>query len=176
MNKEQLIDALELHHAEFREFMGSLSEADYLVEPIGKWSAGQQLDHICRSVRPVHIAFGLPGFLLSLLFGKANRASRTFEALVEKYKAKLASGGRAIGVFVPAKATWPGREKLLRHLDQMVTALSRKVEKMSDYQLDTYILPHPLLGKLTLREMLYFTIYHVQHHHQLVLKNLDKTT
>lgn len=24
--------------------------------------------------------------------------------------------------------------------------------------------PHPLLGKLTLREMMFFTIYHVQHH------------
>jgi hypothetical protein len=25
-------------------------------------------------------------------------------------------------------------------------------------------LPHPLLGKLTLREMLYFTAYHADHH------------
>jgi hypothetical protein len=33
-------------------------------------------------------------------------------------------------------------------------------------------LPHPLLGKLTLREMIYFTIYHVQHHHKLVQNQL----
>jgi len=30
------------------------------------------------------------------------------------------------------------------------------------------LLPHPLLGKVTVREMLYFTIHHVQHHHALV--------
>jgi hypothetical protein len=38
--------------------------------------------------------------------------------------------------------------------------------------LDLLILPHPLLGKLTLREMLYFTLYHVEHHEKQVLENL----
>jgi hypothetical protein len=27
-------------------------------------------------------------------------------------------------------------------------------------ELDSYILPHPILGKLTIREMLFFTLYH----------------
>ena len=34
--------------------------------------------------------------------------------------------------------------------------------------LDVYILPHPLLGKVTLREMLYFTIHHNEHHLELL--------
>ena len=34
--------------------------------------------------------------------------------------------------------------------------------------LDAVLLPHPLLGKLTVREMLFFTVYHVQHHRALV--------
>jgi len=33
-----------------------------------------------------------------------------------------------------------------------------------DENLDEYLLPHPLLGKLTIREMLFFTLYHDQHH------------
>jgi len=48
--------------------------------------------------------------------------------------------------------------------------LCRKTMKHSEAALDKYILPHPLLGKLTLREMLYFTAYHVAHHKQLVEK------
>jgi hypothetical protein len=31
-------------------------------------------------------------------------------------------------------------------------------------KLDNFIAPHPLLGKITLRELCYFTIYHTQHH------------
>jgi hypothetical protein len=33
--------------------------------------------------------------------------------------------------------------------------------------LDEYLLPHPLIGKLTIREILYFTIYHNLRHASL---------
>ncbi len=49
--------------------------------------------------------------------------------------------------------------------------LCSKLEKFDEIERDTYILPHPLLGKLTIREMLYFTIYHVAHHKELVMKS-----
>ena len=172
MDKQTILEQLDIHHAEFRHLIGSLSETNYLAAPIGKWNAGQQLDHICRSVGPVSMALGLPSFFLRLLFGKANRPSRSYEGLVEKYKAKLAEGGRASGQFIPAKADWGKREKLLQKLEQLVSDLIRKITKTPENQLDTLILPHPLLGKLTLQEMLFFTIYHVQHHHNLVLRNL----
>ena len=38
------------------------------------------------------------------------------------------------------------------------------VSKWSEGDLDLYVIPHPLIGGLTFREILYFTIYHVQHH------------
>ena len=38
------------------------------------------------------------------------------------------------------------------------------VHKWSEDDLDLYVIPHPLMGKLTFREILYFTIYHVKHH------------
>ena len=40
--------------------------------------------------------------------------------------------------------------------------------------LDKYVLPHPLLGKVTLREMLYFTIHHNEHHLELLKAGLRK--
>ena len=52
-------------------------------------------------------------------------------------------------------------------------SLNKKIELFSEQDLDSHILPHPLLGKLTFREMLYFTIYHVQHHQDLMLKYLE---
>jgi hypothetical protein len=173
MNKQTIIEQLDIHYAEFTHLLSSLDEADYCFAPQRKWSAGQQLDHICRSVAPVNMAFGLPGFVLRLLFGKANRPSLSYEDLVKKYQAKLAAGGRASKPFIPEKAEWEKREKLLHRLGFLIAGLRRKVEKTTENQLDTCILPHPLLGKITLREMLYFTIYHVQHHQNLVLGNLE---
>ena len=51
--------------------------------------------------------------------------------------------------------------------------LISKMERWKDVDLDRYLLPHPLLGKITLREMLYFTTFHIQHHQQTI-ENLQK--
>ena len=42
----------------------------------------------------------------------------------------------------------------------------------SQADLDRYRLPHPLLGKLTVREMLFFTVYHNYHHVRSVADRL----
>jgi hypothetical protein len=46
--------------------------------------------------------------------------------------------------------------------------------KWKDDQLDHYIAPHPLLGKLTLRELCYFTIYHAGHHLNIIKARLTE--
>ncbi len=45
-----------------------------------------------------------------------------------------------------------------------VSGLVGKIPGWSEAALDRYRLPHPLLGKLTVREMLFFTLYHNAHH------------
>lgn len=52
--------------------------------------------------------------------------------------------------------------------------LCASLDSFTEKELDQYVLPHPLLGKLTLREMMFFTIYHVQHHEVLTKKNLEQ--
>lgn len=160
------------NHQRFAEYIRSLSDEQFLLERNGKWTPAQQLHHIVRSVQPVNLAFGLPAFLPRLLFGKANRASRTYENLIAKYHDKLAAGGRASGRFVPPPTNLQQREKLLENLDKQVRQLTHKVANYPESKLDVLLLPHPLLGKLTLREMLYFTAYHVEHHERAISQNV----
>jgi hypothetical protein len=128
---------------------------------------------LVRSVSPVNMAMGLPKFILTWKFGVSNRPSKSYEGLTEKYARKLLEGGKASGRFVPSPVTTDQKKKLLLQLHSLVKKLSAKTETHSEEALDKYVLPHPLLGKLTLREMLYFTAYHVQHHRELVQKGLD---
>jgi hypothetical protein len=44
----------------------------------------------------------------------------------------------------------------------------------SERQLDRIRLPHPVLGKLSVREMLFFTLYHNQHHIEAVKRRLTR--
>lgn len=172
MTKQQLNEELQRHHHAFTQFIKGLSPQQLESAPANKWNALQQTEHLIKSVGPVNMALVLPLFLLRLLFGKANRKSKSYDELVAKYQSKLNAGGRAPGRFVPG-----GKEKNTEVLEGkllvLVDSLQKKVNALSEDQLDQYILPHPLLGKLTLREMIYFTIYHVQHHHKLVQNQLN---
>jgi hypothetical protein len=168
MEKEELKHLLLLQHDNYIKRIQSLNDGQLLIASPGKWNAVQLLDHIVKSVSPVSLALGLPAFLLRLIFGTANRKSRSYEELVARYHDKLKAGGRASGRFVPPPKT-DSVEKLSANLSKVVQMLTRKIDKFSETQLDQLILPHPLLGKLTLREMLYFTIYHVQHHQKQLI-------
>jgi hypothetical protein len=173
MNKSEIQQQLRNNHLRFIKQITILSDSDFLLSTNNKWTAGQQLEHIVKSVRPVNLALILPRFLLRIVFGKANRTSKSYEALVEKYHAKLATGYKASAAFLPKSVGVRNRESLSKRLHALIDSLVSRVDTFSEEQLDLFILPHPLLGKLTLREMLYFTIYHAEHHEKLTLKNLE---
>ena len=163
MNKDELKKELISQHAQFLKSIQSVPKEQWQVSYNEKWSPAQLIDHLVKSVSPVKSALSLPAFLLQFIFGKANRKSRTYDELVSRYHEKLKAGGKATGRFVPTQKT-VSVEKLSANLNNKVYLLVEKIDSFSESQIDQLVLPHPLLGKLTLREMLYFTIYHVQHH------------
>jgi len=174
MTKQEIKIKLLENHKSFAELIVSLNNDEFLFSANNKWTAGQQLDHIYRSVSALNQALILPKFIIKLIVGKANRSSKDYEALVDKYKLKLEAGGRAMGRFISKPIRPDQKAKLKDKLMKTVDSLCKKIDKYSEKQLDYYILPHPLLGKLTIREMLYFTIYHVEHHQKIILRNLEK--
>ena len=169
-DKPEIISALNEKIDAFNNYITPLSKEQFEATPNGKWSAGQNLDHLIRAIKPLQPAYGLPKIALRIMFGKTNRPSKTFDELVAKYKAKLAAGGRASGPFIPPFISFEKKDVLIRKYTEQKQKLIAKIERQSEKDLDAYILPHPLLGKVTLREMLYFTIHHNEHHLEL-LKN-----
>ncbi len=168
-DKPQIISALEEKIAAFNNYISLLDKDQFEATPNGKWSAGQNLDHLIRAIKPLQLAYALPKFALIILFGKTNRPSRTYDEVVAKYKTKLAAGGKASKPFVPPIINFEKKDELIKkYVDQQEKLIS-KIEKQSEGDLDKYILPHPLLGKVTLREMLYFTIHHNEHHLNLLI-------
>ena len=174
MERHELTDKLLKNHNSFIEYITSLTDIDFLHAQNEKWSAGQQLDHIFLSVKPLKQILGFRKILIRILFGKANRPSKSYDELSVKYKDKLQKGGRATGRFIPKKIGISQKTELVNSLTKAIQKLSNQIGSFSEQQLDDLILPHPLLGKITLREMIYFTIYHVAHHHEITRRNFKK--
>jgi hypothetical protein len=173
VEKKELIQQLKKNHLEFTDFITNLIEDDFLFSLHNeKWTAGQQLQHLVMSVSPLVQGLFLPTFILGFIFGKANRKSKSYDELVAKYYSKLQAGGRAPARFLPKKINFEDRMKAKNKLLKLVDKLCKQLQNLSEKQLDTFILPHPLLGKITLREMFYFTNCHVQHHLNTCRTNL----
>lgn len=165
MEKEAILQLLQQNYAQLIEQVSQLDDRALLYAPTDKWNALQQVDHLIKSVAPVKKAFSLPNFILGWRFGYANRPSRTYDALVDRYHIKLQAGGRASAAFIPGPdIPVSEKDRLLSQLDAEVRQLIKKTSRYKEFSLDKYILPHPLLGMITLREMIYFTAYHASHH------------
>lgn len=174
MNREEIIQQLKAYHQVFTEYMLGLRDEDFLRNIEGKWTAAQQFEHIHLSTKLLKLALKLPAWFLKWYIGKANRASKTYDELVAKYKLKLDQGGRASKGFIPKGIHNSQRQALANKIMNTIESICNSLNKYSEQELDILILPHPLLGKLTIREMMYFTIHHVQHHQYHTQKNLKK--
>lgn len=170
MNKEQLLSESEKAFQRFTECCNHINEQRFFHQPEGKWSIAQVVLHLTTSVKTTTAAYGLPKFLVSLIGGKPQRPSNTFNEVVDKYTDKLKKGGKASGRYIPRNLTASyGKEKLLTNWKLSTTNYLDILKKNWDNgELDQYMAPHPLLGKITLRELCYFTIYHTDHHLKII--------
>jgi DinB superfamily len=176
MDIQEIQEQLITRHRDFIHELRTLTPEEFHYAPEGKWNAGQQVDHIRTSVKPLNRILVLPAAMIRMLFGRANRPSRTYDELVSRYRERLQGGGRAPSRFQPRVCSFEERVPLAKSLMKEVEGVARRAGTFSEKDLDALILPHPLLGKITLREMLYFTIYHVGHHGDLVKNQLSSRT
>jgi len=173
--KEELIRELNDACSEFIEFCSHIDSRIFYFQPEEKWSIAQNVEHLIISANTTRPAFSLPKFIVKMYAGRPNRASRSYDELVSKYKLKLQQGGKASGRFIPQKIR-ENEEKtvMLEAYKKAMTKLTDAIHsKWDDSNLDKYIAPHPLLGKITLRELCYFTIYHTYHHLDIIKERVS---
>jgi len=172
MTKEETINQLQSKHAEFSTHVAGFGQDKVNTAVAGKWSPAGHLRHIYQSVKPLAMAMGLPKLAIVAVAGKANRPSVSYDELVARYKAQVEKGAVATGKYVPPTEQFNLAE-LQEKVSNIVTSLTDKISGWKEEDLDKYFLPHPLLGKITVREMLYFTLYHVQHHDYLLKRDYE---
>jgi hypothetical protein len=150
------------------------------MRPEGKWTAGQHVIHLVQSTEQLLKALKLPDFFLKWKFGTNNRSNRSYAEIIEKYKEKLtAVSPSAVSPFSRNMPDSPATERheWLSRLSALHVKVNKLTEKLSDKQMDTILLPHPLMGRMTLREILMWNAYHLEHHIAVLNKKyINQTT
>ncbi|MEO8610916.1 MAG: DinB family protein [Chloroflexota bacterium] len=168
-SKAELSQAFYTSNQTITDYFGGLSPDTFFAHPPEVWSAGENLQHLVLTVRPITKAVLIPREKLSKRFGLADRPSRRYTEIYEQYKSALQGGIVAPPQYVPVLDELPADQKLgqaqiMADWAEISDGLTTHLENWTETELDTYQLPHILFGMMTMREMLFFTLYHNGHH------------
>ncbi|WP_422104244.1 DinB family protein [Winogradskyella sp.] len=166
MDKETIADLIDTKHTMLIDWLNEQPSVSWTEGPEGKWTTGQHALHLLQSIKPLNNALSLPKFVLRYKFGTANRPVRDYDAIVKRYEERLeqAKGKTYKGSQNMKVPSLKERRYILNRLQTESKKLQYKTKKMSNKHLDHLILPHPLMGKMPVREIIMWTAHHVAHH------------
>ena len=176
MRGEEIATALRALHAESVTYWKSFPTGLFLT-PIGDaWSPADNVRHLTKSIRAVNVGLRLPRWVLWVAFRRPSTPSRTYTEVRDIYLARLAKGVTA-GRFAPDPRPAPAdpegeRRRIMEYHRIAIEELVTRLLAWPEPALDRRLLPHPALGRLTVREMLFFTLYHNRHHVDVVKRRL----
>lgn len=176
--KEEILAALDKTHEQVGRFYAALPVDVFFARPEKGWSPAENVKHLTLATWAVALGMIFPRFMYRLLFGRPRVPSRRLKDVQGKYLGALRAGGKA-GIYTPPKEGAPEsaaeerRARLMRRFDSAADSLRRRVDhSWTEKDLEELRLPHPIMGRITAREMLLFTILHCLHHTGIVANRL----
>jgi hypothetical protein len=179
-SRPDLIAAFRRLGLEGGAYLASIPGSEFFEPQGGAWSPAEHARHLAKAARPFAQALRMPRIVIGLRFGLHRGPSLPFAELRQRYLAQLAAGGTA-GRFTPSERPRPadaerGRDEVLAGWHAANLSLEGAVSGWAEGALDRYRLPHPLLGPLTVREMMAFSVYHTAHHLRRVAERRTHST
>ncbi len=164
--KSEIQAALQQESAAVHTFFADIDADRFFVGPKDIWTPADNLIHLIMSVSSIVTALTVPRTVLRMRFGKAKHESRDIHTVITVYQAFLAAGGVAPAQYEPLAQATDAAEKarILEKWQSKMASLVDAIGGWSEAQLDAFQVKHPLIGSLTIREVLLFTLYHNMHH------------
>lgn len=165
MNKKEIINHLNTVHLSFWGTANKLSNATITADD-SKWSVEQNTDHLNKVLFRLNSFLEIPKDIIKLNFGLSNRKSITYKSLIKVYEMALKNGVKSTAPFLPDSSL--NTPELIKQGKSILSTLILNMQNWEETDLDLYNCPHPALGEITVREVLFFTIFHAQHHEQMI--------
>jgi hypothetical protein len=168
MNQSELVEKLRFESSEMGNLANTFEESAFFKQPHAeKWSVAQNIVHLNFVAKSIIGAIKDPTVLAPN--GAATRPSRDFDTIRDTYLTGLAAF-KANGMPYRHLNTEGTKADSLNTFKMFHQNLISQSTTLSETDWDTLQLPHPVLGLMTLREMMSFATYHIRHHYDIVEK------
>jgi hypothetical protein len=161
-NKASIIEKIRFFSKSINDCVDTLEKNELEFQITGKWSILDNLEHLTSSNFILSESMNLPKIIVKNIGGVPNE-SRSAEEIINIYSKKLLTGSKSNFAFNP-KIPFKNKKMTLRLWNNSINRLISVIDKWEESDLDKYAMPHPIIGKVSIREMLFFTVYHIYHH------------
>lgn len=166
-SKPEIVIRLRHVQRDLSDTVHTMSAVQFEAGTPQSWSPADYLKHLLLSVKPFAKALSFPPDALKRRFGEITRPPLPYAEVEAKYRARLAEGIRAedYAAVMPVTFRLPEgttdlRTTLVDLWDEAHERLFTGLEQWSEADLDTVQMLHPAVGAISVREMLFFTLFH----------------
>jgi hypothetical protein len=174
-SKAEWLPALYQTHEALIHYVNLLPDEALVYSQAGKWSAGQQLQHVYLCLLTISKALSSKKYVEET-FGRIDRPTLSYDEVIERYKAGLAAGGKAPDRFVPGPFEPGQKEATIANLRQTLQDIETHLQAYTEEDCNTLILPHPFIGKLTIKELLFLMTEHASVHQRSIEHALQQAS
>jgi nitrate/nitrite-specific signal transduction histidine kinase len=174
-NKPELIKALNIQKLEFQRFLSSIPNKQFFDGSSEQWSVAHHVKHITSVINRIATGLANPGALPKR---EPATPSRDFATMHQSYLNTLQNTPSETLRQFGSRVTLEERQDFQAYQTQMIsnfvdaiTNFNTALEGFDEEHLETLGMPHPLLGLISSREMVFFTVFH-NAHHQNGIQNL----
>ena len=172
---DEIRSAIPAQHKRFADYLRGLPLATFLGSLGNTWSPLQHMQHLMNSEAALAGFIGARKFLPL----QTPAASKNYNEVIAVYRAALEATPIPNNPFPPPEygsldALEATRGLALGEFLKGGDLLVEATRSCSDAELDAFQGRHPLLGKMSLREFLLFSVYHVEHHQIALEKRLGQ--
>lgn len=161
MEKRELIKIFKENHQKLIQYVDNLDSEEFIYIYNNKWSAAQQLKHILLTLMPFPKILSSKAYMTEK-FGTIDRPTWDYQKVFDNY---LKTDRKSPEQFVPDTVIlFDQKQEIISNIQHHVEIILILLNNYSEEELDSLSIPHPLLGKLTIREMFYLMSYHPLHH------------
>jgi hypothetical protein len=173
MTSTDILNKLESGQNDIAIFFDGLDDKIFFDGTDERWGPAQHLAHLTFTHKRV-----ARGFVAKDLLPEYSGEPKNYDEVVANYLAALqraSSGGFLANNPFAAKSESTDKKAVIEEFVQTTKGLRDAARLWSEAELDTKGMQHPLIGMLSVREMLLFMIYHNQHHLSGVQKIITKS-
>jgi hypothetical protein len=167
MDKYEIIIELVAVHNRFWDTVEKMPLTIQSLSINNKWTPVQNVEHINMCIEPLVRYLNTPKELIKEKFGLKSEVGFEFKDLNEKYIQAVQNGAVISETFKPKDNSPSFKNERMRG-NELINKINSLLEMWSDDELSAHICPHPVLGRISVREMLYFTIFHCETHIKII--------